>query len=92
VFLDGVNVTARDVSEAEITLADGGALRMDRRDVLREGAIGETVLSAIPKLVKAVPARILGLRERKWRSRGVLRRADGRESTGWAIHEVVRWP
>ena len=92
VFVDGVEDQARDLSGAELTLADGGFLTLDRRDVLREGAIGNTVLSAVPQLAKAVPARILGLDEIKWRSRGVLTRADGRESTGWAIHEVVRWP
>ncbi len=92
VFVDGIEDHARDLGDAELTLADGGSLTMDRRDVLRAGVIGETVLSAVPQLAKAVPGRILGLDEIKWRSRGVLTRADGRASTGWAIHEVVRWP
>jgi hypothetical protein len=92
VFVNGVEQEVRDLSDSEIALANGDVLRLDRRDVLREGALGQTVLSAIPRLARAVPGRILGLHETKWRSRGALGRADGRTSTGWAIHEVVRWP
>jgi hypothetical protein len=91
VLRGGARVDA-DVSEERIGLADGSALTLDRRDVLREGAIGGTVLGAIPQLRDAVPGRILGVHERKWRSRGVLERPGRRPIEGWAIHEVVRWP
>ena len=66
-----------------------GALEVEFRDreVLREGKLVETALRVIPNVHKLFPARILGLRESKWRSRAVLGPA-----AGWAIHEVVRWP
>ncbi len=62
-------------------------LELDRGLVLRDGALGKTALSIIPKVERLFPLRILRVRETKWRSRGSL---DG--VSGWAIHEVVRWP
>jgi len=62
-------------------------LEIRDREVLREGPLIETALSFIPNIRKLFPARILGLREAKWRSRAALGAADG-----WAIHEVVEWP
>lgn len=59
--------------------------------VLRDGSLAETVLSVIPKFERLFPSRILRLRESKWRSRGILRRAGAPDARGWAIHEVVRW-
>ncbi len=60
---------------------------LDQGLVLRDGALGKTALAAIPKVERLFPWRILRARETKWRSRGSL---DG--ASGWAIHEVVRWP
>jgi hypothetical protein len=91
VFLDGVRVDA-DVTAERITLADGTTLSLDCADVLREGAIGTTVLKAIPELFRKAPGRVLGVHERKWRSRAVLERRGRAPAVGWAIHEVVRWP
>jgi hypothetical protein len=91
VLRDGAPIRA-DVTEDRLTLDDGSVLALDRRDVLREGTLGATVLAAIPRLRDTVPGPILGVHERKWRSRGVLTRAGRRALEGWAIHEVVRWP
>ena len=52
----------------------------------RDGALGDS------QAFQGSPGKHAGALRGKWRSRGVLVRADGRESTGWAIHEVVRWP
>jgi hypothetical protein len=62
-------------------------LELGRGLVLRDGALGRTALSIIPKVERLFPWRILHVRETKWRSRGLL---DG--VSGWAIHEEVRWP
>ncbi len=62
-------------------------LELDRGLVLRDGPLGKTALSIIPKVGRLFPGSILRVRETKWRSRGLL---DG--VSGWAIHEVVRWP
>ncbi len=91
-WVDGARAVAREVAEDRVTLADGAALALDRGAVLREGTLGGTVLAALPKLRDALPGRILGVHERKWRSRGVLERAGRPAVEGWAIHEVVRWP
>jgi hypothetical protein len=67
----------------------GEELKLEIRDreVLREGPLIETALSFIPNIRKLFPARILDLREAKWRSRAALGATEG-----WAIHEVVEWP
>ena len=91
VYLDGVSVEA-EVSVERVVVAGGATLSLDRRDVLREGVLGATVLDAIPELAKRVPGNMLGVHERKWRSRGVLERPGRPPVEGWAIHEVVRWP
>jgi len=62
-------------------------LELDHGLVLRDGALAKTALAIIPKAERLFPWRILRVRETKWRSRGML---DG--VSGWAIHEVVRWP
>jgi hypothetical protein len=80
------------VAEDRVALEDGTVLALGAREPLREGAIGTTVLAAVPFLRDTVPGRILGVRERKWRSRGVLGVPGRRSVEGWAIHEVVSWP
>jgi hypothetical protein len=55
---------------------------VDQR-VLREGAIGETVLAIVPGLER-FPGRILGLSETKRYART--------PSGGHVIHERVEWP
>jgi hypothetical protein len=91
-FHNGAAVELVRAGETEVVLGDGAVLRLDRGRVLRAGALGSTVLAAIPRLVKKLPGRMLGVEERKWVSRGVLARAGGGGSEGWAIHEVVTWP
>ncbi len=59
--------------------------------VLRQGALGKTALAILPAVETILPVRILATDEHKWLSRGTLER-DGRRSSGWVIHEVVRWP
>jgi hypothetical protein len=74
-----VNGHVGDMSELE--------LELDRDRVLRDGVIGKTVLSIVPGSETLFPGRILGLMETKW-----LSRARTPRGTGFAIHEVVRWP
>lgn len=82
---------ASAISESEVVFADTGArLELDRGLILRQGRLGDTVLRGISRLVRLLPRSILAVNECKWRSRGVFRTSEG-ESSGWAIHEVVRW-
>ncbi|MBT9448559.1 hypothetical protein ICN84_00545 [Akkermansia glycaniphila] len=78
--------------------ADGSSLRtdtlrldFDRRHILREGAIGSTVLRTFPALAKKLlPPSILHLHECKWAGRATLTTSSGTE-TGLSIHEIVRF-
>jgi hypothetical protein len=78
-------VILRNGVEAEPELLE--RLELDHGLVLREGALGKTALAIVPQVERLFPWRILHVQETKWRSRGWL---DG--VSGWAIHEVVRWP
>jgi hypothetical protein len=91
-FRDGKPVDAREIGTGRLVFGDGSVLSLDAGRTLREGAIGSTVLGAVPALVKALPARMLGVRERKWCSRATFTPMNRSASHGWAIHEVVQWP
>jgi hypothetical protein len=69
----------------------GGRLVCDDTRTLRSGRIGRTFLAAHRRIARLVP-RALDLHEEKWLSRARLEGPDGRTATGWAIHEVIRWP
>jgi len=92
-YHNGAAVRAERIDDREIVLADGGAvLSLDRGVVLREGLLGSTALAVVPNLDRLFPSRMLRVHERKWLSRGVLRRPGLPDSVGLAIHEVVEWP
>jgi hypothetical protein len=79
------------ITTEEVRSADSEThLTFDRGLVLRSGTLGETVFPTLARLARAIPAKMLGVHERKWRSRGVLR-TEGRTAEAWAIHEVVKW-
>jgi hypothetical protein len=88
---NGQECPAEALTESDLILADNSALlHLDCGYELRNGRLGETVLSGISRLVNLLPHQLLAVRECKWRSRGILRTGLG-ETQGWAIHEVVRW-
>jgi len=89
---DGSEVTLRDCNERELVFGDGGRLHLDPVDTIREGTLGDTVLARYRVLRRLVPRRWRDLHEHKFISRGVLHENNGRTISGWAIHEVVRWP
>ena len=93
VYLNGSAVTATEIGDGEVALAEDGArLTLDKGMVLREGVLGSTALKVIPNLDRLFPHSILNMRECKWLSRAVLRRTGQPDSPGIAIHEVVEWP
>lgn len=91
VLHNGCSTRATNIDDGEIALTGNGRLRIDAGDLLRKGALGETALAIIPGLRRLFPSKILNVQECKWRSRAELRCADSL-SSGWAIHEVVKWP
>lgn len=93
VFLDGAEVHAESISEQQVLLArHAGVLEFTESRVLREGALAKTALAKIPNVQKLFPQSVLGIHERKWVSRAVLRGNSIPDAPGWAIHEVVQWP
>lgn len=88
-FADGEECATPAISDAEIA-TPGASLHIDDGFALRSGRIGSTILSNVPGLKKLLPRSLLNIEERKWCSRGEMRKDDQR-SSGWVIHEVVQW-
>jgi hypothetical protein len=88
-LVNGERRALRKATETDVEM-DGAHLAMCDGQQLRAGRLGETVLPSLPSLASLVPLAMLGVTERKWRSRGELVQA-GQRSNGWAIHEVVDW-
>ena len=80
-----------DLANTEIVVEGNVRLRLKTGRVLRTGALGKTVLGMIPGMNRLFPSRLLNVQECKWLSRGDLLTGNN-SSSGWAIHEVVRWP
>jgi hypothetical protein len=91
VLENGALRDATTVTESEIVLEGNVRLSLSTGKVLRTGALGKTALAIIPGVDRLLPSRLLNVQECKWRSRGELLRGNAK-SSGWAIHEVVRWP
>lgn len=93
VYFNGLAASATAIDDNHIDLADPEAvLDLENKMVIRDGRLGATALSVIPKIDRIFPPAILNTRECKWVSRAVLRRPSLPDSIGMAIHEVVEWP
>jgi hypothetical protein len=91
VLHNGEEREVQSMTESEmISAGPGMRLDLDRAMVLRSGQLGETVFAGISRLATLLPHTMLSVDECKWRSRGVLQTGNAATS-GWAIHEVVRW-
>jgi len=93
VYLNGVAVAVDNIGDDKIVLADGPAvLSVHNKQVVRNGRLGATALSPIPRLKRLFPESVLNIQECKWLSHVVLCRPGSPNSLGMAIHEVVTWP
>lgn len=88
VFVNGVRQLRAAVTDDRVT-ADGLALTLSSPRVLHARSIGD-ILARIRPLGALVPASWLAVEDRKCLSVGTLDGAD--RTTGWAIHEIVRFP
>jgi len=86
---DGKECGPIAVSDSEVAVP-GASLHIEDGVALRGGRLRSTILPAAPALGRLFPHSIFKVDERKWRSRGVLI-TEGHDSSGWVIHEVVRW-
>jgi hypothetical protein len=91
VFHNGKECQVESITDSGIMFADSDArLELDRGLVLRQGRLGDTVFPGVSRLVELLPRSMLSVNECKWRSRGLMH-SSGAESSGYAIHEVVKW-
>jgi hypothetical protein len=80
-----------DISEGHVNTEDFG-LAIEPVRTLRQGYLGQNLLSKVPAAYHLAPAALLQVRESKKLGRGILRMRDGRQHEGWVIHEKVTWP
>ena len=86
-FVGGRPREATSVSRARVEWSTG-AVDLDPGVTIRDGRIGPEVAGPLSWLL---PRRVARARETKWLSRARLRETGHDTSSGWAIHEVVRW-
>jgi hypothetical protein len=92
VYHNGRLVSDAGIEDDQVTLDGGrGALALTDGVVIREGTLASVLFPAAPWLGKLIPSRFLATWECKWRSRGAMSCGGADPSTGWAIHEVVRF-
>jgi hypothetical protein len=90
-FHQGRPVAATMLDKHELNWS-GHRLRLERGTTLRSGRMGDTAFQDAAWLRWLLPARVGGVEETKWCSRGVLSEAQGQAHEGWAIHEVAIFP
>ena len=88
VFVNGVDASDAFVRDDQVG-AGGQTLELQRDRKLVHRPLSQ-ILEKMPRLREKL-SRSWGLTETKWLSRGVLDRSDGegRQPSGWAIHELV---
>jgi hypothetical protein len=69
-----------------VSLSDGRRLSFEAPRVIRDGALGATVLKSLPVGREALPTALLRTHEQKWLARGVLSPSG---VDGWVIHERI---
>jgi hypothetical protein len=89
VLLDGRQVPG--TVHADRIELPGGAVHLGAPHVIRSGAVGD-VVRPLRVLWPLLPQTLREMREEKWLAPVRRRAADGREETGWAIHELVSLP
>jgi hypothetical protein len=87
---DGAERVATDISDQAVGWDAHCDVALDRRTLLRDGALERTILPAAPALKRIFRRPMFGIAETKWCSRAVLH-SGAQNDSGWAIHEHVEW-
>ncbi len=91
VFHNGSLISCDVVDDSIVRSTDEKLiLTLDRSTILRSGALINTALKKMPMVESILPKNVLMTDECKWLSGSTLR-LNGTDSTGFAIHEVVRF-
>jgi hypothetical protein len=91
VFLNGGERRRAVITTSSVSVPDGDVtLHVGERRVLRAGLLATTALRSLRAGARLIP-RWRVAHEEKWVSRATMTGGNGSPS-GWAVHEVVRWP
>ena len=90
VLHNGCDVETQEINSRELRFGSGDSLNFESSQTLRDGKIGDTVLSSFPILRNILPNALFEINETKWCSKGRLT-LGAKEISGWVIHELVRW-
>lgn len=92
VLLNGEEVGAASVTDSEVRGDKGLHLSLARNAIVRHGPIVSTTLSMIPGIGKILGNNVLQMHECKWLSKGDLLLQGSPAGSGWALHELVKFP
>ncbi len=88
---NGSEIECGMINDSMIRSVNGTtALSLNRSTVIRSGALINTALKKVPLIESVIPKNILHTDECKWLSGSSLT-CDGNISSGYSIHEIVRF-
>lgn len=92
IWRNGVEPRKGSVSDTLVALEDQHTLGLAHRTLVREGSLGDTILQALPALRILVPRSVASVYECTWRTRAVLLDATEQADSGYALHQLIRFP
>jgi hypothetical protein len=91
VIHNGVEVEDGHIALSQVELSPALVLVLEEPTLLREGTLGETILTSLPLLRPLIPRGVRDIFETKWLSRGKLLTGGSVIASGWVIHERVQF-
>jgi len=95
-WLNDERLCRSTIEDDQIVIPEKGLILELKKDVVLESEkkilnVVKRLLRFVPGFNRSMPSRFLNSDESKWLSQGVLRKEAEVISTGWAIHECVRF-
>lgn len=92
VWRNGEEQGDASVTDDIVAIDNNITLGLAYRKAIREGHLSDTLLSSLPVLGHLAPRKMADIYECTWRTRGVLLKDTEEVDTGWAIHQLIRFP
>jgi hypothetical protein len=92
VWRNGIEQPIASITDDLVAIEDNHTLGLAHKKIVREGTLGDTILQSLPALRTLIPKDIAALFECTWRTRAVLLESTEEVDTGWAIHQLIRFP
>jgi hypothetical protein len=92
VWRNGVEQPIASVTDDVVAIENNYTLGLTHKTIVREGTFGDTILQSLPALRTLIPNKVAGLFECTWQTRAVLLNSTEEIETGWAIHQLIRFP